>query len=471
MNDRSNLSNFSELIESSSLGTPGARSLRERAPLAIAQGILARAAEAREAKLRVAVTLQDVTKTLGDGTVAVDRLSLAVYHGEFVVLVGPSGCGKSTVLRLIAGLEKVTSGTVAVGGRAVNDLEPADRDIAMVFQEHRLYPHLTVAENIGFGLRLRGTASAEMDRRVIEAARLLGLEDLLGRKPATLSAGQGRLVAIAHAIVRQPEAFLLDEPFLNLDSRLRSVLRGELSRVHQELGTTTIFVTHDQVEAMTLGDRIVVLDRGRARQVGTPEELFSAPDNLFVAGFIGAPGMNFARARLTGEAGSRDLALAVGRFRWALPPDQLLRRPALAGYVGRDVVIGLRPNAFAWTPEWEGRDMPSIAVEVVGVEVLGTERHVEFVMPTPAVNHPDLDYRMGGDEDDAVWLARPGDGASIWTARIGPWARVFGGEVADLTVDLDEAHFFDPDTGVALPPVRSEEPVAPSAPAGQLLID
>jgi multiple sugar transport system ATP-binding protein len=373
------------------------------------------------------------------------------------------------VLRLIAGLEKATAGTVALGGRVVNDIEPADRDIAMVFQDHQLYPHMTVADNIRFGLRVRGMPSAEMARRVIEVAGLLGLEDLLERRPATLSAGQASLVAIARAIVRQPEAFLLDEPFSNLDAKLRSVLRGELSRVRQRLGTTTVFVTNNQVEAMTLGDRIVVLDRGRARQVGAPEELYSAPDNLFVAGFIGSPGMNFARARLTGEAARHDVALEVGDFRWALPPEQLLCRPALADYAGRDVVIGLRPNTFAWTPEWEGGDMPGINVEVVGVEVLGTERHVEFVMPTPAVKHPDLNYRMGEDEDDAVWLARPGAGASIWTARIGPWAKVFGGEFADLTVDLDEAHFFDPDTGVAIPRVGSAEPVTPPARADQLI--
>jgi multiple sugar transport system ATP-binding protein len=332
---------------------------------------------------------------------------------------------------------------------------------------------LTVAENIGFSLRLRGVAGVEMDGRVIEAARLLGLEDLLDRKPATLSAGQSRQVAIARAIARQPGTLLLDEPFLNLDAKLRSALRGELSRVHQRLGTTTVFVTHDQVEAMTLGDRIVVLDRGRARQVGTPEELFSAPDNLFVAGFIGSPRMNFAHARLTGDAARRDVALTVGPFRWALPPDQLLRRPALAGYVGREVVVGLRPNAFAWAPEQQGRELPIIAVDVVGVEVLGTERHVEFVMPTPPVRHPDLDYRTGGNEDDEVWLARPGDGRSIWTARVGPWAKVFGGEVGDLTVDLAEAHFFDPGTGAAIPRVGGMpiEPGATSERADQLLID
>jgi multiple sugar transport system ATP-binding protein len=397
------------------------------------------------------ITLDRLTKVYDDGTVAVDQLSLHIDHGEFVVIVGPSGCGKSTALRLIAGLEQATSGTISLGDRIVNDVEPKDRDVAMVFQNYSLYPHMTVAENIAFSLRSRELTTEEMNQRVAEAARLLGLENMLERKPATLSAGQRQRAAIGRAIVRQPKAFLLDEPFSNLDAKLRGVMRGELSRIHQRFGTTTVYVTHDQIEAMTLGDRIVALSRGRVQQVGTPEELFFAPSNLFVAGFIGSPTMNFAQARLAGDAAHGDLMLEIGPFRWPLPATQLLRRPALADYVGHDVVIGLRPTDFASTPEWRGRDMPNIVVDVIAVEALGTEKHVAFAMPTPDVKHPDFDYTVGGDEDDEeVALFRPEDGASVWTARVGPWAKVFVGDVAELTVDLDAAYFFDADTGSSI---------------------
>jgi multiple sugar transport system ATP-binding protein len=410
--------------------------------------------------LVAAITLDRLTKVFDDGTVGVDDVSLHVDHGEFVVFVGPSGGGKSTALRLIAGLEEVTSGTVALDGRVVNDVEAADRDVAMVFQNYALYPHMTVAENIGFSLRTRELTTEEIARRVAEAAKLLGVDNLLDRKPATLSAGQRQRAAIGRAIVRQPQAFLLDEPFSNLDAKLRGVLRGELIRIHQRFGTTTIYVTHDQIEAMSLGDRIVALNRGRVQQVGSPEELFFAPGNLFVAGFVGSPAMNFAHARLTGSAADRDLVLEVGPFRWALPPEQLLRRPALAEYVGREVIIGLRPSDFAWTPEWRGPDMPAIVVDVIGAELLGAEKHIVFAMPTPEVKHPDFDYPAGGnaarddradgDDEEDLTLFRPEDGASVWTARVGPWARVFGGDFGELTVDLDKAYFFDLDTGQAV---------------------
>jgi len=414
------------------------------------------------------ITLDRLTKVY-DETLAVDNLSLHIDHGEFVVFVGPSGCGKSTALRLIAGLEKVTAGSVALGGRVVNDIEANDRDVAMVFQNYSLYPHMNVAENIGFSLRSRELTAAEMERRVAEAARLLGLENLLDRKPATLSAGQRQRAAIGRAIVRQPQAFLLDEPFSNLDAKLRGLMRAELSRIHQRFGTTTVYVTHDQIEAMSLGDRIVVLSRGRVQQVGSPEELFFAPSNLFVAGFVGSPGMNFAKARLTGNPADRDLVIEVGPFRWALPPDQLLHRPALAGYVGREIVIGLRPSDFAWTPEWRGRDMPGIAVDVIGVELLGTEKHVVFAMPTPEVKHPDFDYTAGGDEDEDMALFRPEHGASVWTARVGPWSKVFGSDIGELTVDLDKAYFFDPDTGQAIHH-GSVRPGGAVAPASALVV-
>src|ERR1700733_13150596 len=294
--------------------------------------------------LRMArIALDHVEKAYGGGVKALDDLRLEVKEGEFMVLVGPSGCGKSTALRSIAGLEEITGGTISIGERVVNDLPPKDRDIAMVFQNYALYPHMTVADNLAFGLKLRHTPKAEIKRRVGEAAELLGLDPYLNRKPAALSGGQRQRVAMGRAIVREPGAFLMDEPLSNLDAKLRVSMRAALNQLHERLGTTTVYVTHDQVEAMTLGTRVCVLRDGRLQQVDTPQELFDAPVNLFVAGFIGSPSMNFVTADLV-----RDDAAAVTFAGYKLPVPQgvISGKPGLEEYFGKKVILGIRPSDF-----------------------------------------------------------------------------------------------------------------------------
>jgi multiple sugar transport system ATP-binding protein len=382
------------------------------------------------------VMLDRVTKVFPGGTVAVDDVSLHVEDGEFVVLVGPSGCGKSTVLRMVAGLEDVTSGTISIGGNEVTHLPPKDRDIAMVFQNYALYPHMTVAENLGFSLRIARTPKPEARERVTSTAHVLGLEDLLHRKPAALSGGQRQRVAMGRAIVRQPRVFLMDEPLSNLDAKLRVAMRGELTRLHQRFGITTLYVTHDQVEAMTLGQRIAVLDRGRLQQVGTPEEVYSSPRNIFVAGFIGSPAMNLARARLVDTP--EGLAVAMGDQRWPLPPEVVARRPALRGYAGREIVLGLRPDQFDIGTERAG---PRLCCHAMAVESLGPERNVLFV---PAFGGASTTVDTVGD----------GEAGALWTARLDASAPVRTGDDVDLTVDLTGAYFFDAETTEAVPVVE-----------------
>jgi multiple sugar transport system ATP-binding protein len=310
------------------------------------------------------IEFNDVTKQFDDGTVAVDGLSLAVEDGEFLILVGPSGCGKTTALRMVAGLEQITSGEIKIGGRVVNDVPPTDRDIAMVFQNYALYPHMTVEQNLAFPLRQKGVKKREAAGRVRDAARLLAIEELLHRKPRALSGGQRQRVAIGRALVRQPYAFLMDEPLSNLDAKLRVQMRAELISLHKRLGITTIFVTHDQTEAMTLGDRVVVLDHGVVQQVDTPTRLYRDPANTFVAGFIGSPAMNFLRGRLEGGA------VVVGSHRVELPDES---KPTLVGGA-TDVVVGVRPEDFVsanGTPD-------AIAATVAFAESLGPETLVHF---------------------------------------------------------------------------------------------
>ncbi|MER6593809.1 sn-glycerol-3-phosphate ABC transporter ATP-binding protein UgpC [Micromonospora purpureochromogenes] len=385
------------------------------------------------------VVLNEVTKTFPGGTTAVNHVSLAVEDGEFVVLVGPSGCGKSTVLRIIAGLEDATSGTVSIGGRVVNDLPPKERDIAMVFQNYALYPHMTVDENLSFSLRIAHRAKENIRAQVGETARVLGLEELLHRKPAALSGGQRQRVAMGRAIVRQPQVFLMDEPLSNLDAKLRVAMRGELTRLHQRYGTTTLYVTHDQTEAMTLGDRIAVLDSGRLQQVGPPEELYAAPCNIFVAGFIGSPAMNLARVRVDADNG---LVLVVGDHRWPVPAAVLTARPAVRGYAGREIVLGLRPTAFG-LPAGPDANGALLTVDAVTVESLGTEKNVILAPPIVGEARIDVTHRTETVGDVGV--------GEMWTARLPATARVRTGERVTLSVDLAGAYFFDPDTTAALP--------------------
>ena len=369
------------------------------------------------------VKLQNVSKVFPGGTIAVDQLSLTVVDGEFLVLVGPSGCGKSTVLRIVAGLEDATDGDVFIGGEMVNNLPPKERDIAMVFQNYALYPHMTVDENLSFALRLRHMPKDAAKQRVLETAQVLGIEDYLSRKPKALSGGQRQRVAMGRAIVREPRVFLMDEPLSNLDAKLRVSMRAELTRLHQRYRTTTMYVTHDQVEAMTLGDRIAVLDKGRLQQVGTPDELYFRPANVFVAGFMGSPSMNLAKAEVLDSDG---LVLEVAGHRWPV-----VRRPELTSYTGRGVIVGLRPDAFTWPPAPDG---PSLTATALAVESLGNEKHVVFGV---------------GDAVPSHAVAVEGD-ASLWTAKVSPQCPVGIGEELILGVDVDQAYYFDPDTGLAL---------------------
>ncbi|WP_432825507.1 ABC transporter ATP-binding protein [Dactylosporangium sp. CA-092794] len=389
------------------------------------------------------VKLEDVSKVFAGETVAVDHVSLAVADGEFLVLVGPSGCGKSTVLRIVAGLEDATEGVVSIDGKVVNDLAPKDRDIAMVFQNYALYPHMTVDDNLSFALRLRHVPRAAAQRRVLETAQVLGLEEYLSRKPKALSGGQRQRVAMGRAIVREPRVFLMDEPLSNLDAKLRVSMRAELTRLHQRYRTTTIYVTHDQVEAMTLGDRIAVLDHGRLQQVGTPDELYFRPANVFVAGFMGSPSMNLITAEASG--GDR-LVLAVGGNRWPVPAEGLAQVPALAGYAGQSIVVGLRPDAFAWPPTDDG---PAITVTALAVESLGNEKHIVFEAPG-AASGPAAGRALGVEGDER-----------LWTAKVNPRCPATIGDRLTLGVDMAAAYYFDPGTGLALATDRG-----PAAPRG-----
>ncbi len=400
------------------------------------------------------VVVRDVTKVFaGSGsrgeTVALDHVNLTIADGEFLVLVGPSGCGKSTLLRIVAGLDDATKGSIEMDGVAVDDWPPHQRDVAMVFQNYALYPHMTVERNLSFSLRVRRRPKPEIESRVGETARVLGLETLLDRKPAALSGGQRQRVAMGRSLVRQPTLLLMDEPLSNLDAKLRVAMRGELIRLHQRYGTTTLYVTHDQVEAMTLGDRIAVLDRGRLQQVGTPDELFRAPANIFVAGFIGSPAMNLARGTL--EAGPDGIVLAAGPFRAPLPPNWATRWPGLVSRVGDEVVFGLRPSAFDLVEEDAAGTEPratrmvrhaantdAITVKAVTVESLGDERNALFVPP----------FERHGIESESTGDNEPD---RLWTARLAPDAPVHPGDEITLRPRLSAAYFFDPATGLAIP--------------------
>jgi multiple sugar transport system ATP-binding protein len=379
------------------------------------------------------IRLEGVTKVFGADVTAVDDVSLDIADGEFMVLVGPSGCGKSTLLRLIAGLEAVSAGRVFIGSADVTDVRPQDRDLAMVFQNYALYPHMTVAQNLAFGLRLRRIPKAERARRALEVGRKLGLEELLDRKPSELSGGQRQRVAMGRAMVREPKAFLMDEPLSNLDAKLRVTMRAELARLHERLGVTTVYVTHDQVEAMTLGHRVAVLRDGVLQQVDTPQRLFREPANLFVASFIGSPSMNLVEAELV------DGKLHFGEN--ALPLAETAR------LAQRRVILGIRPTDFA-DGTVSDATLPRLRVRAEVVEDLGSETHVIFPIDAPRV------------VSDAVRVAQavqdPGEGLiaddtrALFTACIDGERPVAPGTDLELAVDPARFHFFDPDTGAVL---------------------
>ena len=392
------------------------------------------------------IIMDHVQKTYTGGVKAIDDLSLDVKDGEFMVFVGPSGCGKSTALRSIAGLEEITGGTISIGDRVVNDLPPKDRDIAMVFQNYALYPHMTVEQNLAFGLQLRKTPKDEIKRRVDEAAQMLGLEQYLKRKPGALSGGQRQRVAMGRAIVREPQAFLMDEPLSNLDAKLRVSMRASLNQLHERLGVTTVYVTHDQVEAMTLGDRVAVLRDGRLQQVDNPQTLFESPVNLFVAGFIGSPAMNFATAELIRDDGP---AVTFAGFKLAVPPDIFEAKHGLGDYFGKQVILGIRPSDFEDASLTSAR-WGTMAVTAGVTEELGSEIHVMFTIDAPPVEHAAIVHAAESSEDADEAVTALVGGKSLWTARVSKESRIRHGSPVELSVDTRYLQFFDPASGLSI---------------------
>jgi multiple sugar transport system ATP-binding protein len=399
------------------------------------------------------IALQSLTKVYPDGTKAVIDLDLVVAAGEFVVFVGPSGCGKTTALRMIAGLETVTSGVVKIDGHVVNDLPPKDRDIAMVFQNYALYPHMNAYHNMAFALKMRGIRKDEIDRRVREAARILGLTDSLQKKPRTLSGGQRQRVAMGRAIVRNPQAFLMDEPLSNLDAKLRVEMRAEISRIQRDLGVTTIYVTHDQTEAMTMGDRVAVMRGGILQQVDTPKVLYERPRNLFVAEFIGSPAMNLVLAELARDG--EDVWVRFGGHGLRLEPSQLERRPALARYEGRPVVLGIRPEDMedaAILRETHADRRLSVTCDIR--EDMGSEVFVHFSVPGEPVTTDEVVEALVIDrpeDEEARLAAERARGSGVpFVARLERLTHAREREQLEIEVDVERLHFFDPETGLGI---------------------
>jgi len=390
------------------------------------------------------LALEQVSKVYDNGVEAVRRLDLEVADGEFVVLVGPSGCGKTTALRMVAGLEEITAGTVRLGGKVVNDLSAKDRDIAMVFQNYALYPHLTVHDNIAFSLSMRGVSRAERDRKAKDAAEVLGLTEVLARRPRELSGGRRQRVAMGRALVREPAVFLMDEPLSNLDAKLRVQMRTEVLRVQRRLGVATLYVTHDQTEAMTMGDRVAVLRAGSLQQLARPQELYDQPTNLFVASFMGSPSMNLYEASVSGPA--ERVSVQLGSQKLQLSPGHGRRLPGLIGSSGRQLIVGIRPEHLsvdAGATSAEGRQLVA-TVELV--EALGNEQLVHFAIDAPT-------YRDQGEAasvDDVSTGGIAGAPLANSIARVDPGARIATGERATFFVDVEHLHFFDPGTGASL---------------------
>jgi multiple sugar transport system ATP-binding protein len=392
------------------------------------------------------VTLEKVSKVYPNGLPAVSDLDLDVSEGELMVLVGPSGSGKTTALRMIAGLEEITSGTLSMGGRVVNDLAPKDRNVAMVFQSYALYPHMTVGENIGFSLKLRKIEKTERERKVKEAAALLGLSEYLNSKPAQLSGGQRQRVAMGRAIVREPSVFLMDEPLSNLDAKMRVQMRAEISRIQRRVGVATFYVTHDQTEAMTMGDRVAVLHKGRLQQCGTPQELYEHPDNIFVAAFIGSPAMNLYEG-IVSPMGDE---VKIGSQVLSLPSSVRQVRPGLGAYRERKLVVGLRPEHLS-DSALTGTSDPSrtLVADVELVEALGNELQVHFLLDANAARSEDTEAATGSNElgsSNLVASASKAEGV----ARVSPRSLLKSGSRATFQVETDLLNFFDPVSGKAI---------------------
>ena len=400
-----------------------------------------------------AVTMDKMTKVYPNGVTAVSDLDLDIADGEFLVLVGPSGCGKSTALRMVAGLEEITDGTLKIGERVVNDLPPKERDIAMVFQNYALYPHMTVEQNIGFALKLARLPKDEITKRVHDAAKTLQLEDWLKRKPAQLSGGQRQRVAMGRAIVRDPSVFLMDEPLSNLDAKLRVQMRAEIAKLQRDLGTTTVYVTHDQVEAMTMGDRVAVLREGLLQQVSEPERLYAEPANLFVAAFIGSPSMNLLEATFEKANGSARVILGDEQS-LDVPAAVVADNPGLEGFVDKPVVVGIRPEHIFDASIHDDRvdaSGPRLTADVELREALGSE--LVMHLRTAAQRAVTDDTRSAADADEAVLdeLERQAEaGEALLVARFDARSRARIGDRVELAVDTSQLHFFDPETGIRM---------------------
>jgi multiple sugar transport system ATP-binding protein len=390
------------------------------------------------------ITLEKLTKVYGDGTRAVSDLDLEIEDGEFVVLVGPSGCGKTSALRMVAGLEPITEGRVIIGGEIVNRLPPKDRDIAMIFQNYALYPHMSAFDNIAFGLKLRGVKKERRRERVTGAAKTLGLGEVLPKKPRTLSGGQRQRVAMGRAIVREPRAFLMDEPLSNLDAKLRVEMRAEIARIQRELGVTTIYVTHDQVEAMTLGDRVAIMREGVLQQVAKPQELYDRPRNLFVAEFIGSPAMNLIGVDLASSNGS--FSVKIGDDTLEVGDPVLAARPALPRFEGKRLILGIRPedleDAELAGGAADGRRLSAV-VDIR--EDMGSEVFAHFGISGRAVRGEDVKAAVGKDAAEVADVL-----GNVWIARLDRDTKAREQEKVELLVDTGRLHFFDPETGEAI---------------------
>jgi multiple sugar transport system ATP-binding protein len=397
------------------------------------------------------IVLDDVWKVYPDGTEAVRALDLEIADKEFMVLVGPSGCGKTTALRMVAGLEVISRGKVSIGERVVNNLPPKDRDIAMVFQNYALYPHMSVYDNMAFGLKLAKMPKREINERVRAAAQILGLTDLLARKPKALSGGQRQRVAMGRAIVRNPQAFLMDEPLSNLDAKLRVQMRAEIARIQHDLGVTTVYVTHDQTEAMTMGDRVAVLRKGELQQVDNPQSLYEHPVNVFVGGFIGSPAMNLFEAML--ETGDGTAVISFAGFRLPIPGDVLAARPDLRMFGGRTIILGIRPEDMEDASLLSEAPVERRIRSTVDLrEALGSDVVIHFTIDAPPALTDDaieLAVDVGAEALEQVQAQARG-GRSTLIARLNPRTSVRAGDPIDLVVDTHRLHFFDPDSGAGI---------------------
>ena len=388
-----------------------------------------------------AINIKSVGKVYPNGTRALEDVNIEINDGEFVVLVGPSGCGKTTLLRMVAGLEDITEGEISIADNIVNEVAPKDRDIAMVFQNYALYPHMSVYDNMAFSLKLRKLPKDEIDKKVKDAAKTLEIDELLERKPKALSGGQRQRVAMGRAIVRSPQAFLMDEPLSNLDAKLRVQMRAELGQLHTQLETTTLYVTHDQVEAMTMGDRVAVIRKGVLQQIDTPREIYLFPKNIFVAGFIGSPSMNFVYATATKSGKGMKIKFGDSEVKVASAPE------ALASYEGEEIVVGIRPEAFEDSVYANNKEFSEqVGIKVSLLEQLGSDTYVHFYKDIKPVQTEAIEEILADEGEDISVLGNE----TKFIARINPNSTVEEGQEINLAIDPSKLHYFDPDSGLAI---------------------